>query len=191
MSSSKIIATLSLFVTLLGVAAIIAFLLLFPKQEADIKQPEAPLQETPPAPTEIIPSPDELSTIPHNAPLAESSWEWTQTTMRDDTITKPEKPGVFVLTFLNDSQFGVTTDCNRAGGSYTATENALAFLKIYSTKMACPGKTQEENFLKQLEEVQTFHRDGDSLVLELKTDSGTMTFVPYDQEEKKKSKTSE
>ena len=182
MSSSKIVATLSLFVTLLGVVAIIAFLLLFPKQEADIKQPEAPLQETPPAPTETIPSPDEPSAIPRDIPLAESSWEWTQTTMNDGAVIKPEKPGVFVLTFLSDSQFGITTDCNRAGGSYTATENALAFSKIYSTKMACPGKTQEENFLKQLEEVQTFHRDGDSLVLELKTDSGIMTFAPYDQE---------
>lgn len=107
-------------------------------------------------------------------------WEWTGAIYNNDTEIKPRTEKKFTLTFTGKNTFTATTDCNNAGGEYTAVKSAvggtIAFSKVYSTKMYCEG-SQEADFLKLLGEAQNYHfTPAKTLILGLKFDSGSVTF---------------
>lgn len=107
--------------------------------------------------------------------LTMKEWEWTSAEYADGSIVTPKTPGVFGVTFSKDGTFSVATDCNRAGGSYTSTGDALTFGNMFSTKMYCEG-AQEEVFTALLSDVTEYHFTGKGeLILGLKSDGGTVT----------------
>lgn len=113
---------------------------------------------------------------PGTMTLLMKKWTWVKTQMNDGTVTVPKKPAAFTLTFTKDSKLNVTTDCNSMGGSYVMKGNSLTFSQLMSTKMFCEG-SQEEVFAASLGEVASYlFTSKGELVLEIKMDSGTMTF---------------
>ncbi len=113
---------------------------------------------------------------PKKMSLGMKPWVWVSSSYENGKHTIPKSADVFVLTFNTDGTFSATTDCNQAGGSYTADGEAVSFSKIFSTKMYCEG-SQETEFLQMLESVAgySFTSKGE-LVLSLKYDSGTSVF---------------
>ena len=124
----------------------------------------------------------DLTTSANQGPLTGTSWQWVQTTMNDDSTTTPTKPDAFILTFVDNMRFGSTTDCNKFMGSYTTDGNAIAFSEMASTRMACLEDSQEELYTKSLSEVSSYILEGDTLILELKMDSGNMQFTRQQDE---------
>lgn len=191
MPSSKKTALLLICTALVSIVAIVAFLLLFPKKEIEDRQPEAPSQEVPP---ETIPKPTTIDSSPNTetnsksaSSIEGSSWEWKETT-KNNTTTRPEKSGVFVLTFLDNSHFGITTDCNRMGGTYAAntsseTEGTLSFSIQFSSEMACAKTSQEQDFSSQLVASRTFSLN-DTLLTLASENSATMIFSRIENTEK-------
>ncbi len=103
------------------------------------------------------------------------SWTWVSASLNDESEIVPTKPGVFTLTF-KDGGVSVRTDCNNAGGQFTAADGRLSFEAMMSTMMYCEG-SQEGEFLQLLSNVDTYDFSSDeALILGLKFDSGTIRF---------------
>ena len=109
--------------------------------------------------------------------LTNRVWKWVNTQMNDGTVITPTKNDAFTLVFTEDGSISGTTDCNSYFGSYTVVESKLAFDKVGSTMMACEG-SQEGNYLKPLVDIESYllGNGGNTLVLQIKKDSGTMLF---------------
>lgn len=105
-----------------------------------------------------------------------TEWEWISAQYNDGKELKPKIPGQFVLIFKKDGTFTAKTDCNSMGGQYVVKDRLIAFSNIFSTKMFCEG-SQEADFAKLLENTSSFFfTNRGQLILELKYDSGTVTF---------------
>lgn len=108
--------------------------------------------------------------------LQSKTWTWERTIYNDDTEHAPNEAGAFTLTFTDDGQVQLTTDCNNMRGSYTVEEHRLEFGMLASTRMYCQD-SQEQLFADMLGQVTSHFIDDDGrLILELKYDTGSMIF---------------
>lgn len=113
---------------------------------------------------------------PARMTLDMKKWSWVKTQMNDGKVTTPKKADIFSLTFTKDGRISVTTDCNGMGGKYTVTGKKLIFSQMISTMMYCEG-SQEQEFAAKLQDVTSYmFTSKGELILEVKMDSGTMTF---------------
>jgi heat shock protein HslJ len=106
------------------------------------------------------------------------TWVWQNTKMNDGTVIVPAKKDAFSLVFTSEKTVSGTTDCNSFNGTYqTGENNSLTFGPLASTKMFCEG-SQETEFLSRLQNVaQYMYLPTGDLVLLIKFDSGSMTFI--------------
>ncbi len=110
--------------------------------------------------------------------LTATSWSWQQTQMNNDDRFRPAEPGNYHLRFLGDGTLAIQADCNRAQGRYEIEEHRLRIELGPTTLMACGEASLGDRFLANLGGANSyFLRDG-NLFIELKFDSGTMTFSP-------------
>jgi heat shock protein HslJ len=113
---------------------------------------------------------------PQRMTLDMKTWVWQKAEYNDGRTIVPSTSGVFTLTLSNDGSVAIGTDCNNAGGDYTAAGGNITFTDIYATLMYCEG-SQETEFLQLLGDTATFHfTSRGELVFGLKYDSGTVTF---------------
>jgi heat shock protein HslJ len=112
------------------------------------------------------------------ASLAGTKWHWVRTLLRDGSERRPGNPAAYGLDFQRDGRLAVQADCNTGQGSYTITGTNLAIAALRSTPVACPGNSLSEVFLQQLHNSGTFLLKDGTLIVHLKTDAGTMEFVP-------------
>ena len=113
---------------------------------------------------------------PARMTLQMKTWYWVKTAYNDDTVHTPIEPDVFSLTFDEEGNLHVTTDCNTMNGRYLVDEHRIQFEQMASTRMFCEG-SQEQEFAKMLESVSSYlFTDRGQLVLEVRYDSGSMIF---------------
>jgi heat shock protein HslJ len=110
--------------------------------------------------------------------LTGTVWKWMITQMNDDSRKTPDDPNNYLIEFLADGQVAVQADCNRVAGTYVVTGNQLAITLGPSTLAACPPGSLGDEFVRQLGNISSYLFNGDNLILEIKLDSGTMTFAP-------------
>ena len=108
--------------------------------------------------------------------LTGTVWRWTETVVGDARI-KPDAPERYTLEFDPGGMVAIRADCNRGSGSYLLTGSALGFGPIAMTRAMCPPGSKDTEFLRELGAVQSQQFRGDTLVLSLKTGSGSMTFA--------------
>lgn len=112
---------------------------------------------------------------PSRMSLAMKKWTWLKTQMNDGKQTSPNKADAFTLTF-SEGKALLTTDCNQMSAEYTVNKNELTFGPIVSTKMFCEN-SQEQEFANSLTNVGSYlFTSKGELILEIKMDSGSMTF---------------
>jgi heat shock protein HslJ len=113
---------------------------------------------------------------PSKMTLQMKTWTWISAIKNDGTEVKPLKTEAFTLTFSNDGSFSATSDCNRIGGKYAATDGKLSFGDMFATRMYCEG-SQESAFTRMLGNAHSYRfTSRGELVLELKFDSGSVVF---------------
>jgi heat shock protein HslJ len=113
---------------------------------------------------------------PSRMTLGMKKWTWVSALYNDGREIKPNKPGVFTVTFRSNKEFTATTDCNSMGGEYVALNGQLSFSKIISTEMYCGG-SQESEFASLLQNTSGYHfTSRGELILDLKFDSGSVVF---------------
>jgi heat shock protein HslJ len=102
------------------------------------------------------------------------TWVWVGARYADGTELVPRRADAFTLTFGADGRFSATTDCNRLGGTYTATGDALTFGNVFATRMFCEG-SQENEFSALLDAVVSYRfTSRGQLLLALDSDAGSV-----------------
>jgi heat shock protein HslJ len=109
--------------------------------------------------------------------LVGTSWQWQQSIYEEDMIVAASDPSRYTLSFAADGTVAVQLDCNRGRGSYTLEGTNLSFGPIASTRMACPGDSQDGIFAEDLASVVSYAFVEGNLHLTLSTD-GVMEFAP-------------
>jgi heat shock protein HslJ len=113
---------------------------------------------------------------PNRMTLDMQEWKWIKAQYNDGSEIVPIKKDAFKLTFTKEGTFSASTDCNGVGGEYTVNGNKITFERMMSTLMYCEG-SQESDFAKLLtNSTSYFFTSKGELILELKFDSGTVTF---------------
>lgn len=108
--------------------------------------------------------------------LGMKTWYWEKTQYNNDSVLKPTSAKVFSLTFETNGKVLINTDCNTMQGEYSVTDQQITFSNMLSTRMFC-ADSQEQEFSKMLTSVSSYFFTGKGrLILELKYDSGSMTF---------------
>ena len=109
-------------------------------------------------------------------------WQWLGTRYNNDTQTVPVKPADYTLQFLSEGKLVIKANCNLTGGHYSITNQQLSMLITHATLVPCEAESLENRFVQDLMHAAIFFfRDG-YLYLDLKYDSGTMRFLPQQQE---------
>jgi heat shock protein HslJ len=101
-------------------------------------------------------------------------WQWVGSIYNNDTKVIPENPENYQLELLPDGQIRVKADCNTATGTYSLEGDQLSIQVTASTMMACPPGSMADQFIKDLNEAQSFMMDGEDLIIVLKLDTGSM-----------------
>jgi heat shock protein HslJ len=110
--------------------------------------------------------------------LVGTRWHWEHTRLNDGREQRPADAASYALDFQHDGSASVQADCNTANGSYRIDGANLAIAGLAGTKAACSGASLSEVFVQQLQNSEMYLlRDG-KLLVNLKTNAGTMEFVP-------------
>lgn len=117
---------------------------------------------------------------PSRMSLDMKTWVWQEALYNDDSVITPKNPGVFTLTFkeesMNGGTFSATTDCNNVSGAYTLDDNKITFENMISTLKFC-ADSQESEFTSMLtNSTSYFFTSKGELILEIKYDSGVVIF---------------
>ena len=112
-----------------------------------------------------------------DALLTGTVWRWTGTVMSNDTRITPDAPERYTLEFQPGGMVAVRADCNRGSGSYLLNGGALTFGPLAMTRAMCPPGSKDAEFVRGLGAASGQVFRGNELVLTLKVDSGSMTFV--------------
>jgi heat shock protein HslJ/membrane-bound inhibitor of C-type lysozyme len=111
--------------------------------------------------------------------LTDFTWVWQKTLYNNKPTFLPKNSNLFQLTFLKDTTFSATTDCNSISGNYSVSESILSFDSLMSTLMACDG-SDESAFTQMLEAVTRYTiNDSGELILNLRDEEGSMYFTQH------------
>ena len=141
---------------------------------------QAPQATTAASPTQAPQATTAAQPVPSGSgqQLTGTVWKWTTTQMNDGSSKTPDDPNKYLIEFQADGHVAVQADCNRVAGTYTVTGNQLTITPGPSTLAACPPGSLGDEFVKQLSNINSYLFNGENLILEIKLDSGTMTFAP-------------
>jgi heat shock protein HslJ len=104
-------------------------------------------------------------------------WEWVEFEGGDGSRVIAGDPSRYTLEFLDDGTVQVKADCNSGGGE-AKVDGASIDLTVTTTLIGCPDDSQASDFLRYLDEANTFViRDG-MLALALPADAGIARFRP-------------
>ncbi len=104
-------------------------------------------------------------------------WKWQQTLYNNDTGAVPSKPEHFTLQLQPNGHVLIQADCNKGGGVYTLKDSRLTIEITHSSLAACPPGSPDEQFVKDLNAASIVFIKQDKLFIDLKYDTGTMTFA--------------
>lgn len=111
--------------------------------------------------------------------LTGTTWELQQIQLNDGQQFVADPPQNYTAEFSENGELFVQADCNQASGSYTVeNENLISITAEASTLAACPEGSISEEYLRFLNNANSFFfQDGD-LIIEIKFDSGSLQFSP-------------
>jgi heat shock protein HslJ len=159
------------FVTALNAAALYSFdgntlLLDLPMDSGTLK-----LAENPPAPPAPQPTPTPEPEV--DPDLLGKVWQWYQFVGAEQKVM-PDDPASYTVEFKADGTIQVRADCNQASGRYTARRGQMSIGVMAMTLAACPPGSLSDAFVQGLEMATIYSFDGNTLLLDLPMDGGTM-----------------
>jgi len=107
--------------------------------------------------------------------LENKKFSWLRTELTGKTNLVSKSPLSFILNFNKDLKFSSSTDCNNNSGIYKFSGSNLSFSEIIATRMFCEN-SQENDYIEQLSNVESFEISGDALYLNLAGKKGRMVF---------------
>lgn len=107
--------------------------------------------------------------------LSMKSWTWVRTVYNDIEIM-PKEADAFKITFEKNGAVGISTDCNKIGGSYEVNEEDITFSPMAATEMYCED-SQELEFSNMFRKIKSFSfNNKGELLFQLGQDEGFSIF---------------
>ena len=107
--------------------------------------------------------------------LENKKFSWVRTELTGSANLVSKSPASFILGFDEDLKFTTSTDCNTNSGIYQTSGATLSFSNIVATRMFCEN-SQENIYIEQLSNVESFEINGDNLYMILTGKKGRMVF---------------
>ena len=109
--------------------------------------------------------------------LVGPTWAWSGTVTPVEVLT-PADPASYTFQLSSDGHAAVRADCNRGSCSYTLSGSELRFGPMALTRAMCAEGSLDTRFAQQLGGAAHTFWSGDTLMIDLIADSGTMRFLP-------------
>ncbi len=109
----------------------------------------------------------------------QGQWQIENVVENDSSYVRPSEidPGMTsYIDFRDDNTFGIVTNCNHIGGTYTQSNDSIHLTDIMTTEMACDNMELEEMLKKVLPSVNAIDCINDSIT-RLNTDKGESYIV--------------
>lgn len=104
-------------------------------------------------------------------------WGWTEFDSEDGDDIEVSDPGQYTIEFTSDDgAFNIKADCNQGNGQATIDGNNITIGNFALTMAFCGEESLDQDYIRLLNEVESFDRDGDNLTFELKDNAGEMEF---------------
>ena len=104
----------------------------------------------------------------------QGQWQIENVMENDSSYVRPSEIDpemTSYIDFRDDNTFGIVTNCNHIGGTYTQSNDSIHLNEIMTTEMACDNMELEEMLKKVLPSVTTIDCLNDSII-RLNTDKG-------------------
>jgi heat shock protein HslJ len=111
------------------------------------------------------------------AALLGTAWRLERILYNDGKEIRPAAGSSYTVQFLPNRRLAGQAGLNRIVGPYTVSGTMLTIGPLASTRAAVLAGSIEGEFMKALGQASSFRVEGDRLLVMLKVDSGTMTFV--------------
>ena len=107
--------------------------------------------------------------------IGRGPWRWIAT-VTDTARVACHNPDTYKLTFLPDSTVRLLIDCNRGSGPYRIDGHAIRIGPLATTRMMCPPGSMDAAFAANIDSVQAWSHNADTLQLQMQT-GGSMLLV--------------
>lgn len=137
-----------------------------------------PIEPTTDTESDTATTTDDVKEMGDEETLTNFKWSWVKTELPgDEEVTAPAGDR-FILSFEDEGRMGSLTDCNSIGGSYSLDGEVLSLGQFVMTMMYCEGSL-ETKYAEHLGLVNSYRLEGDTLIMNLNRDFGTMIFTKY------------
>jgi len=106
--------------------------------------------------------------------IGRGPWRWVATVTSTARIAC-DNPDTYTLTFLPDSTVRLLIDCNRGSGPYLIDGHDIRIGPVATTRMMCPPGSMDAAFTANIDSVQHWSHNADTLQLQM--NSGSMLLV--------------
>jgi len=111
--------------------------------------------------------------------LEGTAWRLLNITSMDDSVSIPEEPGNYTLSFEAEGRFAIKADCNQASGNWSSgSTGQLMFSAMAATRALCPPGSLSESYLAQFEWVRSYTKRDGHLLLATMADGSIIEFDP-------------
>lgn len=107
--------------------------------------------------------------------IGRGPWHWIATVTSTERVTC-DNPDTYALTFLPDSTVRLLIDCNRGSGPYHIDGHDIRIGPLATTRMMCPPGSMDAAFAANINSVQAWSHNADTLQLQMQT-GGSMLLV--------------
>jgi heat shock protein HslJ len=111
------------------------------------------------------------------AALMGATWHLERIRFSDGTAIRPVPGQAYTVQFLADGRLAGQAALNRMAGTYTIAGTVLTIGPVLTTRVVEPPGSISGEFLKALALAASFRVRGNRLLVRLRADAGTMTFV--------------
>lgn len=117
---------------------------------------------------------------PAETTLPTQLWQWDAHISSTGKAIAPKEHSLYTLALEADGTFSFRADCNLGKGAYAANGNTLDMSIGAVTTGRCAKDTLSKTFMRFLDDVTGFTVMGDHLYLDVKYDTGVMSFSKSD-----------
>jgi heat shock protein HslJ len=125
--------------------------------------------------TEEEPIPPQPTLDPSGG-LVGPNWKWTE--LIEDSPSLVPSPESYTIQFFEDRSLNLVADCNEGGGTYLVDGNQLSLNLDALSLAACGPESLSDQYIAILNQVVSFERDGERLILFLAQGAGQAVFYP-------------
>lgn len=105
--------------------------------------------------------------------IGRGPWRWIATVTSTARVTC-DNPDTYTLAFLPDSTVRLLIDCNRGSGPYHIDGHDIRIGPVATTRMMCPPGSMDAAFAANIDSVQSWSHNADTLQLQMKTGSSML-----------------